>query len=141
MRDQKAENVTAAFFVNGSGSEWAAKTVGVLGGSKMFSRRFDIEFRTQYVYSYDATENVYTKHAISVPMFFVQEEYYDALVSDVRATNGVTISVQISSADFNKVTDDYDTLIPIFVEGKDLVTPDIIINYIGNKITFESENN
>ncbi|MBQ4510273.1 MAG: InlB B-repeat-containing protein [Clostridia bacterium] len=130
IKYQPAEGKEAAkVFINGSSTQWQAKKA-------LLSRRFDIELRTQYVYSYDATEQKYVEHKIEVPMIFVQEKYYDTFIDDVEATNDVTVSVEVSNEDLEKILEDYDTLIPIFVENKDKVTVDIIIAYIGDKITF-----
>ena len=123
------------FFVNGSNENWEAKKVGGIGG-KMLSRRFDIEFRTQYVYSYDADEGKYVEHKVSVPMIFVQEENLDTLAADIKATNDVTIDVNVSDTEISKILDDYDALIPEFIAHKETVTIDAILAYIGNKITF-----
>ncbi len=131
----KTDSSEEMFFVNGSSTAWEAKNVGGIS-LKSLSRRFDIEFRTQYVYSFDATKNEYAEHKIQVPMIFVQEEVYNEFVSDVATTNGVEISVLINSVDFSKLLSDYDTLIPVFIQNKELVTPEIIINYIGEKISF-----
>ncbi|MBR2930812.1 MAG: InlB B-repeat-containing protein [Clostridia bacterium] len=125
----------AKLYVNGSSTAWEAKTVGGLG-LKMFSRRFDIEFRTQYVYSYDAANDTYVQHTVKVPMIFVQEENYETFIDDVKATNKVNVSVGVSADELNKILEDYDTLIPTFIDNKSLITPDIIIAYIGEKITF-----
>lgn len=123
------------FYINGSSDIWEAKKVGGIG-TKMLSRRFDIEFRTQYVYSYDSTEKKYIEHEIKVPMMFIQEENYDTFVSDVKATNDVTVAVTVSNSVLEKILADYDALIPVFIEHKEAITPDIIIAFIGNKITF-----
>ena len=128
----------AKIYVNGSSTQWSAKNVGILGGLKAASRRFDIELRTQYFYSYDAVNKTYIKHAVEVPMMFVQEEYYEDFASDVKATNKVTVSVSVGSDDLTAILEAYDTLIPTFVENKDLVTPDVIIAFIGEKIKFDS---
>ena len=40
------------FYVNGSATAWKYKLVGGLS-KKMLSRRFDLEFRKQYFYSYN----------------------------------------------------------------------------------------
>lgn len=128
------DDVDDAFFINGSSTAWAAKK------NLNTSRRFDIEFRTQYVYSYDPSTGEYTEHAIQVPMFFVQEGNYDTVVADVKSTNKVDIVVTVDSTDLDKLLEDYDTLVPIFIENKDDITPDDIVAYIGNKYTFETEN-
>ena len=59
--EQNGYEVWSAFDgLNGSSSAWANKKVGGVG-TKMFSRRFDIEMRTQFVYSYDAATEKYTQ--------------------------------------------------------------------------------
>ena len=128
----------AVTYINGSNSEWKAKKVGGLG-LKMLSRRFDIEFRTQYVYSYDESKNEYTVHEIQVPMLFVQEEFYDDFATDVKETNCVTLNITLSSGDLNRILDDYERLLPVFIQNKDKVTVDLILAFIGNKITFSKE--
>ena len=133
------DNVTELFFVNGSKSQWESKKVG--SGFKMFSRRFDIEFRTQYVYSYDAASGEYTCHAIEVPMLFVQEENYSTLVEDIESANDLTVSVTVSVTDLDKILSDYDTLIPAFIENKDSITAETIVDCIGDKITLSTKDN
>lgn len=126
----KDEDNDAKFFVNGSSSAWQAKKV-------LLSRRFDIEFRTQYVYSYDATEEEYVVHEVQVPMIFVQENNYDTFVSDVKSTNNVTISVGVSDDDLDQLLADYDEMIPEFIENKENMSADVIIAFLGDKIVFD----
>ncbi len=125
---------SSAFYINGKSTAWANKKVGGFS-AQMLSRRFDIEFRTQYFYSYDAASKTYTEHAVQVPMFFVQEEYYDTLAADVKATNNVTVSVGVDSDVLAKLQEDYDTLIDVFIANKEKVTVEAILKYIGEKIT------
>ena len=125
----------AQVFVNGASKQWEARKVGGIG-EKMLSRRFDIEFRTQYVYSYDPTTQTYTEHKIEVPMFFIQEENYDTVIDDVRVTNGISIAITVDDEDYLQLLSDYDELIPAFIASKDSITVEVIINYIGDKITF-----
>lgn len=129
------DNTEAKLYVNGSSKVWETKKVGGLSG-KMLSRRFDIEFRTQYVYSYDATTETYTSHQVSVPMMFVQEEQLETFVEDVDSTNDITVAISVGTADVEKIMADYDELIPVFVEHKDAITVDMIIAYIGEKKIF-----
>lgn len=126
----------AVVYLNGSSTAWDTTKMGLSFGFKSASRRFDIEFRTQYVYSYSATEQKYVEHKIEVPMIFVQEEVYDNFISDVKSTNNITISVKLDNSNVDKILSDYDTLIPAFIENKDKVTEDTIIAYIGDKIVF-----
>lgn len=130
-----ATNSSAAkLYVNGLSKEWASKTVGGLN----FSRRYDIEFRTQYVTSYDPATQEYTVHQIQVPMLFVQEDYYETLADDIKSENkNVTgVEVGISDADLEQLLYDYENLIPVFNENKEIFTVELILAYIGEKITF-----
>ena len=62
--------------------------------------------------------------------------YYDTFIDDVEATNDITIEVLILNEDLEQILIDYDELIPVFIENKDNVTVDIILQYIGEKIVF-----
>lgn len=125
----------AKFFVNGRLTEWRNMTVGGFG-SKMFSRRFDIEFRTQYFYSYDTESEKYIEIKASVPMMFIQEENYDTFVNDVLAKNSIAVGVNISNSNLAKITESYDTLLPTFKENKEAISSNDIIAIIGDKVSF-----
>ena len=129
------DDETAKLFVNGSSNAWETKNVGGFS-LKALSRRFDIEFRTQYFYSYDAANDTYVKYALSIPMLFVQEENYDTLVDDVKAENKITISIGVTNKNLAKLLADYDTLIDVFIANKEGFTVDFIVERIGNKVTF-----
>ncbi len=132
-----SDDTKASLYVNGSSTAWKYKTVGGFSLT-MLSRRFDIEFRTQYVTSYDSSTGEYTVHKIQVPMLFVQEDFYDTLSDDIKSENkNLTTQVTVSSADLNKLLSDYELLIPIFTEEKSNITKEVIIAYLGEKITFE----
>ena len=129
------QNNSTKLYVNGLGEEWKSKTVGGFSLAS-FSRRFDIEFRTQYVTSYDSTTQEYTVHMIQVPMLFVQEDYYDSLNDDVKSTNNVNAQVTVIDEDVEQLMTSYAELVPIFTENKEAFNVDIILAYIGTKITF-----
>jgi len=132
------EDIDAAFFVNGSNSEWVAKKVGGLNPLTMASRRFDIEFRDRFFYVYNAQEDAYEKVAVSVPMLFVQEGYYDSLASDVKSANsGVNLTSRVAAADLAAIKSEYGTKVDVFIENKESVTVDAILSFIGTKKTFE----
>ncbi len=135
-KDEDA-GIEAAFFVNGSSTEWASKEVGGFSLKKA-SRRFDIEFRTQYFYRYNAETEKYEEVKVSVPMLFVQEENYSTLTSDVASVNsGVTLSVTLDSARLQKIEDDYDTLVDVFIAHKDAISEDAIRDMIGAPVSWE----
>ena len=129
-----SQNTDSKFYVNGLSAEWKNKTVGGFSTAS-FSRRFDIEFRTQYVTSYDPVTQEYTVHMIQVPMIFVQEGYYDSLSDDIKSVNrNVNAEITVSNQDIEQLMNDYADLVPIFIENKDLFTVDMILEYIGEKI-------
>ena len=119
----------AAFYVNGSATPWKA-------AKNTFTRKFDIEFRTQYFYSYDAATEEYTVVEVQVPMLFVQEENYSTLAADVENANDIQISVTLSATKLNRLQTAYDTYVDVFVENKAAVTEDTIIAAIGDKKAF-----
>ena len=124
------------FYINGSSSAWENKTVGVSGGLKIASRRFDIEFRTQYFYQYNNETEEYEKVSIKVPMLFVQEEVFDDAISDIKSKNNITVTFGVATDDLEKLMADYDTTIEVFIEHKDVVTEASIIEFIGEAIEF-----
>ena len=128
------QNNSAKLYVNGLSEEWKSKTVGGFSLAS-FSRRFDIEFRTQYVTSYDSTTQEYTVYMIQVPMLFVQEDYYHSLNDDVKSTNNVNAQVTVIDEDVEQLMTSYAELVPIFTENKEAFNVDIILAYIGIKIT------
>ena len=69
-------------------------------------------------------------------MIFVQEGYYDSLSDDIKSVNGnVNAEITVSNQDIEQLKNDYADLVPIFIENKDLFTVDMILEYIGEKIT------
>lgn len=122
-------------YINGSSTKWAVKKVGGIS-AKVDSRRFDIEFRTQYFYTYDAENEKYVEVKASVPMMFVQQENFDTFTADVKSTNNVTLTVATSETTLDAIIEHYTTLVPVFIENKDEVTSAEILEYIGDKITF-----
>ncbi len=132
---EATQNDDAKLYVNGLSEVWESKNVGGIG-LDMLSRRFDIEFRTQYVASYDSASDKYVVHTVQVPMLFVQEGHFDTLTDDISSKNELSAYVTVSADDLAKLLADYDELIPLFNEHKDVFTKDLIIHYIGQKITF-----
>ena len=110
----KTEEESASFSINDKSSVWKAKTYGISGGLKIASRRFDLEFRTQYFYYYDSANEKYVKTAVQVPMLFVQEEVYADLSKDVKSTNGVQINVSLDEKYIKKLNEEYVAKIAIY---------------------------
>ncbi|MDR0832490.1 MAG: InlB B-repeat-containing protein [Bacillales bacterium] len=120
-------------YVNGSSTQFVAKKVGGLG-TKMTSRRYDIEMRTQYFYYLDGEETI--KVAVQTPMLFVQEEQLSTLPTDITSSNSQvsSFSLLVSTTIQNKIKADYATMIPIFINNKENITVNDILSYIGSKI-------
>ena len=128
----KYDKENAKLYVNGSSTAWKTKNVSTLNPS----RRFDIEFRTQYFYSYDPATGKYTAHKVEVPMLFVQEDNLDTLTDDIKAENKITVTLTETSERVALIIGLYDTTVDIFIQNKELVTEEIIVAFIGNKKTF-----
>ncbi|MCH5155578.1 MAG: InlB B-repeat-containing protein [Clostridiales bacterium] len=122
------------FYVNDLTKAWANKKMGLTFAAKVASRRFDIEFRSQYFYAKNGDEVVEVE--VQVPMLFIQEEVYDDFVDDVKKTNSVDITVNVSATDLNRQKFDYETLIDKFIENKGNISVEYIIDFIGDKKTF-----
>ena len=123
-------NDDAAFYINGSSTPWKAV-------KNTLTRKFDLEFRTQYFYTYNEAKGTYDVVEVQVPMLFVQEENYSTLVQDVMSANHVEISVTLSPSRLNKLQADYDTYVDIFIENKGAMTEALIVTNIGDKKTFD----
>ena len=98
------------------------------------SRKYDIEFRNRYYYSYDATQSKYIAHEVKIPMLFIQEgDNYNSFAKDMKDDNNITASVALNQTYLNKILSDYDSLIDIFIENKEIMTSEEIIR----KLTIE----
>lgn len=122
-------------YVNGSANVFSSKLVGGLN-PKLASRRYDIEFRTQYFYFLEG-ENL-MKLTLEVPMLFVQQENYNTLKNDIESSNSGTVSgfsITLPATQVNKITSDYSTLIDAFIIAKDDYSIEMIISFIGEAYT------
>jgi hypothetical protein len=119
-------------YVNQNNDPFIAKTVGGFSLKKA-SRRYDIEFRTQYFYTNEA--DVITKVAVEVPMLFVQHEQMSNLNSDIIDNNPYLSDFEwiLNSNVSDKILSDYGTMIDIFDSNKDNITTQDILDYIGEK--------
>ena len=95
------------------------------------SRKYDIEFRTQYFYSKDATTGKITEHEVKVPMMFIQEDNnkdtnYTDYPTDIYNDNGITSQVTLNATVRNKIMADYDNLIDDFITNKQMMSSTVI---------------
>lgn len=123
-------------YVNNSTTEFETKNVGGFS-TKMLSRRYDIELRTQYFY-YQSGDDI-IEVSLQIPMIFVQEEQLATLVTDINAMNpGLNFQFNVGTTIQNKIMADYDTLVDPFMSQKDDYTAQTILDYIGSKYTHTS---
>lgn len=116
-------------FINNQTSIFKTKSFGGFD-PKTLSRRFDIEFRVQYVTVMEAGKQVVKK--IEVPMLFIQQEKLDDLTLDIKTENNYInkFLILISTTDQTKIIEDYENLIPIFIAQKDEYTIQMILDFI-----------
>lgn len=116
-------------YINGS-STMLSPTYNSKFGIKT-SRKYDIEYRIRYYYSYDSVNNRYVANAVQIPMMFIQEgENISSFSSDMLKDNNLDVSVSLSPTYLNKILDDNDTLIDIFIKNKDTMSSESIIAYL-----------
>ena len=64
-------------------------------------------------------------------MMFIQEgDNFNSFETDIKNDNKLDASVQLSKIYLNKILDDYDTLIDIFIQNKDNMSSERIISYL-----------
>ena len=116
-------------YINGS-STMLSPTCNSKFGIKT-SRKYDIEYRIRYYYSYDFVNERYVANAVQIPMLFIQEgENMSSFSSDMLKDNNLDVSVSLSPTYLNKILDDNDTLIDIFIKNKDTMSSESIIAYL-----------
>jgi len=121
-------------YINNAEESIGSKIVSVFPTSKKaYSRRFDIEFKKMYFYTYNQMEEEYEEVVVEVPMMFVQEENLDTFIQDFSEENKKFLSGQItlnfSSAHASAVNYGYYTLIDVYNTIKTLVTYEKITEY------------
>jgi|GEM_PF-989285 len=117
-------------YINDLTTVFETKIVGGFS-TKSFSRRYDIELRTQYFYYEDGEEVI--EVAVLVPMLFVQEEQIDTLVADVNSSNdGLTFEFNVSESVQEKIVTDHGWMTNRFIEDKDEYTVEMILQFVDN---------
>ena len=122
-------------YINGITSDTLhTKLMGISFGSKMLSRRYDIEFKTVYAYTYNAETEEYEAVKFEIPMIFIQEEVISTFVKDFEdknedTLNGAHVSLLIKDEDFEAISRAYQDFLPVYDALKDAVTHEAISNY------------
>ncbi len=126
---------TIDVYLNGSTTLFAPTYNKKLGVKT--SRKYDIEFRTQYFYSQDAATGKIIEHEVKIPMMFIQEDNntdtnFSDYPSDMLKDNGITSTVTLNTKHLNKILADYDLLIDDFITNKQMMGSAEIKTYIEN---------
>lgn len=126
--DNTSKKSTVNVYINDSTTIFAP-TYNWLGVKT--SRKYDIEYRRRYYYTYDPETQEYTVNEILIPMIFIQEgANYESFVQDMLKDNSLNVEVKLKEKYLNKILDDYDKLIDIFITNKDAISSDAILNYL-----------
>lgn len=125
----KSSRSTVDVYLNGS-TKLLVPTYNTKLGIKT-SRKYDVELRTRYYYTYDSANDKYEAIAVEVPMMFVQQgDNYSSFKADVLKDNGIELTVDINSTYLNKIMADYSTLIDLFIVNKENMSSEAIIEYL-----------
>ena len=129
------KNNPYTIYINNSYTPFKVKNGSIIDPS----RRYDIELRRQYFYTYNEGTEEYEQIEVLIPMFFVQADYYDDVINDVaNENNDLAISFTNNVLDnLEYLETQYRTLIPVFIENKDKITVEMILEYIGEKYKVE----
>ena len=124
-------------YINGSENPIKTKLVGGVSG-RTISRRFDIEMKDMFLYTYNDSEQKYEKVKISIPMLFVQNDFINTFSEDFYEKNQSTgainpTNIVMNSDDATFMFGEYSNLIDEYLVIKEQVTYQSIIDYIGNK--------
>lgn len=125
----KSSKSTVDVYLNGS-STLLSPTYNTKLSVKT-SRKYDVELRTRYYYTYDSENDKYVANEVEVPMMFIQEgDNFNSFTSDIKKDNNITASVALNTNHLNKIIADYHELIDIFIANKDAMSSEAIIAYL-----------
>lgn len=123
-------------YVNGQNGIFKPKKVGGIG-TKMLSRRFDIEMKeVWYVVASDDNKTEYKLQKTLVPMLRVQKEMTDSFSADVKSENPYIASASLSQSALTSIDKHFETLKALFDTTKTQVTYADVMTYIGENNAF-----
>ena len=136
INEQNGRNLDT-IYINGSDNPVAPKNVGGFS-LKTASRRFDIEMKNFYLYTYNENEEKYQTTEILLPMLFIQTDFVNSFATDFynnNSSNGAIspTDITLSTADKTYLLSEYATLIDEYLDIKENVTYQSIIDYIGEQ--------
>lgn len=129
----KSGKSTVDVYLNGS-SKLFSPTYNTKFGVKT-SRKYDVELRSRFYYTYDAENDKYVANKVLVPMMFIQEDNdvdtnFTDYPSDMKKANDIDSKVILDQALLDKILVDYDTYIDIFIQNKENMSSDEINEYL-----------
>ncbi len=127
--DKKNGSNADTIYINNASKAIHSKNVSLTD----WSRRFDIEFKTMYFYSYNEDKEEYDQVKIEIPMVFIQEDYLSTFIEDFSEENEDylpgNITLNVNKSDKEAVSFAYSDLLSLYDEMKSKVTYDSIKNY------------
>ena len=134
-KEDKANGTNAdTIYINGATDTIHTKFVSITD----FSRRFDIEFKKVYAFTYNEETEEYDSVEFEVPMMFVQEKHADTFASDFEDKNknsvkSGTVGIIASEATKTAVNYGYHTLVESYKKIKDLITYQNVVDFCKQK--------
>ncbi len=134
-KEDKANGTNAdTIYINGATDTIHTKFVSITD----FSRRFDIEFKKVYAFTYNDETEEYDSVEFEVPMMFVQEKHADTFASDFEDKNKSSVESGIvgiiaSEATKTAVNYGYHTLVESYKKIKDLITYQNVVDFCKQK--------
>ena len=95
----------------------------------LFSRKFDIEFKTMSFFVFDQQKGEYEETTCEIPMLFVQEECLSDLENKFEKTNDVSITLLVTQKERNAISFGYNDLLETYETIKSKVSYEEIFNY------------
>lgn len=120
-------------YINNKDEAIHTKLVGITGGLKAASRRFDIEMKDMYFYKYNTEEEKYEKIKIEIPMLFVQKENLNSFSNDFKDKNDVSVNINVSATNLTYLNSQYQKLLEEYAMLKQAKTYQSVKTYIGTK--------
>ena len=127
--DQTTKLNPDTVYVNGSSDALAAKKVGGIN-LKTASRRYDIEFKEMYFFTYDESTGEYTSVSCEIPMLFIQRENFDSFEKDFKDSNDIKVTLNVKQSVLDAIDFGYEEVLPVYDLIMDAVSHDDITNFV-----------
>ena len=116
-------------YINNNIEPIKTKLVGGLS-LKTASRRFDIEMKDIYFYTYNNEKEKYEKIKMNIPMLFVQNDFVESFTEDFNDKNNIESIINASISQNKYFNTEYQVSISTYLRLKDSLTYTEIADYI-----------